>query len=72
MVVKCNQFIDDDNLTGNASLIHWTDMMLMTAMKLGPTKEACTMAVPSMSTRPRTSTLRMSSTHPAIRNANHG
>ena len=29
------------------------------------------MVVPAMSTRPRTSSLRMPSTHPAIRNANH-
>ena len=32
---------------------------------------ACTMAVPAMRTRPRTSALRMHSAHPAIRNANH-
>ena len=37
----------------------------------GPTEGACTMAVPAMSTRPRTIALRMPSTHPAIRNANH-
>ena len=37
----------------------------------GPTDGACSMAVPSMSTRPRTSALRMPSTHPTIRNANH-
>ena len=38
----------------------------------GLTEGACSMAVPAMNTRPRTSTLRMPSTHPAIRNANHG
>ena len=32
---------------------------------------ACSMAVPAVSTRPRTSALRMPSTHPAIGNANH-
>ena len=37
----------------------------------GPTEGACSLAVPAMSTRPRTSALRMHSTHPAIRNANH-
>ena len=37
----------------------------------GPTEGACSMAVPAMSTRPRTSVLRMTSTHPATRNANH-
>ena len=37
----------------------------------GPTKGACSMAVPGLSTRPRTSALRMPSAHPAIRNANH-
>ena len=36
-----------------------------------PTEEACSMAVPAMSTRPRTSALRMAFTHPTIRNANH-
>ena len=36
-----------------------------------PTEGACSMAVPDMSTRPRISALRMPSTHPAIRNANH-
>ena len=45
---------------GKMQNIHW-----------GPTEEACSMAVPTMSTRPRTSTLRMPSTHPAIRNDNH-
>ena len=40
-------------------------------MEGGPTEGACSMAVPAMSTRPRTSALRMLSTHPAIRNANH-
>ena len=35
------------------------------------TDGACSMAVPAMSTRPRTSVLRMHSTHPAIKNANH-
>ena len=34
----------------------------------GPTEGACSMAVPAMSTRPRTNALRMPSTHPA----NHG
>ena len=34
-------------------------------------KGPCLMAVLAMSTRPRTSGLRMPSTHPAIRNANH-
>ena len=38
----------------------------------GPTEGACSMAVPVMSTRPRTSALRMPPTHPAIRKANHG
>ena len=38
---------------------------------MGPTEGACSMAVPAMSTRPRTSALQMPSTHPAIRNANH-
>ena len=37
----------------------------------GPTEGACTVAVPAMTTRPRTSVLRMLSTHPANRNANH-
>ena len=36
-----------------------------------PTEGACWMAVPAMSTRPRTNCSRMPSTHPAIRNANH-
>ena len=36
-----------------------------------PTEGACSMAVPAMSTRPRTSALRMPSTHPTIRNANY-
>ena len=35
------------------------------------TKGACSMVVPAMSTRPRTSALRMPSTHPTIMNANH-
>ena len=34
-------------------------------------KAPARMAVPAMSTRPRTSTLRMPATHPYIRNANH-
>ena len=37
----------------------------------GPTEGTCSKAVPAMSTRPMTSALRMPSTHPAIRNANH-
>ena len=37
----------------------------------GPTEGACSMTVPAMSKRPRTSALRMNSTHPAIMNANH-
>ena len=44
---------------------------MMKASGGGPTEGACSMAVPAMSTRPRTSALRMPSTHPAIRNANH-
>ena len=39
--------------------------------KRGPTEGACSMAVLAMSTRPMTSALRMPSTHPIIRNANH-
>ena len=39
--------------------------------ELVPTEGACSMSVPAMSTRPRTSALRMPSTHPVIRNANH-
>ena len=35
------------------------------------TEGACSMAVPAMSTRPRTSAIRMPFTHPAIRNADH-
>ena len=35
-----------------------------------PPKEACSMAVPDMSTRPMTSALHMPSTCPAIRNTN--
>ena len=31
----------------------------------GPSEGACSMAVPAVSTRPRTSALRMPSTHPA-------
>ena len=37
----------------------------------GLTEGACSMAVPAMSTGPRASALRMTSKHPAIRNANH-
>ena len=37
----------------------------------GPTEGSCSMAVPAMSTRLRTSALPMPSTHPAIRNVNH-
>ena len=44
---------------------------LMAEQKKEPTKRACSMAVPAMSTRPRTSALRMLSTHPTIRNANY-
>ena len=40
-------------------------------MNLGPTEGSCSMAVPAMSTRPKTSALRMPSAHPALRNANH-
>ena len=40
-------------------------------MGCGPTEGACFMVVLAMSTRPMTSALRMSSTLPAIRNANH-
>ena len=43
----------------------------MATMAGGPTKRACSMVAPAMTTRPRTSTLRMPSTHLAIRNANH-
>ena len=41
------------------------------AYSRGLTEGACTMAVPSMSTRLRDSALQMPSTHPAIRNASH-
>ena len=37
----------------------------------GPTEGACSMAVPIISTRPRTNVLRMPSTHPAFGNDNH-
>ena len=46
-------------------------VVVMMVIIRGPTEGACLMAVPVMSTRPRTSALRMPSTHPAIRNANH-
>ena len=46
-------------------------MSVMSPPLRGPTEGACSMAVPAMSTRPRTSALRMHSTHPAIRNANN-
>ena len=45
-------------------------LSLMSVMN-PPTEGACSMAVPTMSTTPRTSALQMPSTHPAIRNANH-
>ena len=50
------------------------DIVLKSPIKLnvgGPTEGACSMAVHAMITRPRTSALRMPSTHPAIGNANH-
>ena len=37
----------------------------------GPMEGACSMLVPAMSTRPKTSPLRRPSTHPAIKNTNH-
>ena len=46
-------------------------MYIMSEKYRGPKEGACSMAVPAMSTRPGTSALRMPSTHPAIRNANH-
>ena len=46
-------------------------MIMMMLIMWGPTEEACSMAVPGMSTRPMTSALRIHSTHPAIRKANH-
>ena len=36
-----------------------------------PTEGACSMTVPDTSTRPRTSAIRIHSTHPAIRTTNH-
>ena len=42
-----------------------------TNRNVGTYRGSCMMAVPAMSTRPRTSALRVPSTHPAIRNANH-
>ena len=36
----------------------------MTKHTMGPTEGACSMAVPAMSTKLRTSALRMPSTHP--------
>ena len=36
---------------------------MLTENNRGPTDGACSMAVPAMSTRPRTSALRMPSTH---------
>ena len=42
-----------------------------TMPKRGPTEGSCSIAVPAMSNRPRTSALRMLSTHSATRNANH-
>ena len=44
---------------------------ISTPKSWGPTEGSCSMAVPAMSTKPRTSALRMPSTHAAIRNANH-
>ena len=43
----------------------------MNTSRTGPTEGACWMAVPAMSPRPRTSALRIPSTHPVIRNANY-
>ena len=37
----------------------------------GPTEGTCSMEIPDMSIRPRTSALRMPSNHPAIRKDNH-
>ena len=37
----------------------------------GPMEGACSIAVPAMITRPRTTAIRMSSTHSASGNANH-
>ena len=42
-----------------------------TIWRRGPTEGTCSMAVPAMSTRPRTSALRLPSTNPAIRKANY-
>ena len=49
-----------------------TEMMAERKKKRwGPKEGACSIAVPVMSNRPRTSAIRMPTTHPAIRNANH-
>ena len=45
--------------------------LLQTKIPGGPTEGACLIAAPSIDTRPKTSALRMPSTHPAIRNANN-
>ena len=42
-----------------------------TVEQKGPTEGACSMAAPAMSTRPRTSALRMPSTHSTLGNVNH-
>ena len=49
----------------------WSSMEETTIEKRGPTEGTCSMAVPAMSTRPRTGALRMPSTRSAIRNANN-
>ena len=74
MDVKIYFFIWETLLIG---MVEWIFLLQLESemdyevLRGGPTEGACSMAVPAMSTRPSTSALRMTSTHPAIRNANH-
>ena len=59
------------NIIELLKVIEYVGMCKKRASQRGPTEGVFSMAVPAMSTRPRTSALRISSTHPAISNANH-
>ena len=59
----------DDTFHTNGLYIHIPGLLNLNDEDI--TEGACSMAVPAMSTRPRTSALRMPSTHPAIWNANY-
>ena len=73
MKTKAKQYARNpfDNSTIESGDTFMNNMKEEKKKRCGSTEGASAMAVPAMSTRPRTSALRLPSTYPTIRNTNH-